>query len=197
MAEFDWAELQRLAEDEKFEPLPEAVYVFVVEKAAAKPSAKNTGINFQLQCKVMEGPEAGRSTFANIFVAKPGADVKAGAYSMMAAKLNAIGVPLSTLAAHGATPQQAATLFVGRTFLGGVAHREWNGATRDGIDTIAPLPGGGMPGMSGMPGAMPGMSGSANTANGASRSTSETSVSSAITPSGDGTSTSPPPKAPW
>jgi len=145
MPDMDWAQLQQLAENEKFEPLPDGqTFVFVVEKGEMKATNSGNGQNISLKCKVAEGPESGRTSFANVFIPSPNSDVKPGAFGMMAAKLNAIGVPLQVLAQHGANPQQVGLLFVGKMFLGTISHREWpkgSGQFRDGIDTIAPLPG--------------------------------------------------------
>lgn len=186
MPDMDWAQLQQLADNEKFEPLPAGqTFVFICEKAEMKGTASGNGMNISCKCKIVEGPESGRVSFANVFIPSPNSDVKPGAYGMMSNKLNAIGVPLALLAQHNAAPAQAALLFVGKTFLGTISHREWpkgSGQFRDGIDTIAPLPGsGGAPGGNGfVPGASTGVPGATTTA-----------------PPDSTSSASEAPKAPW
>lgn len=143
MSQMDWSQLQKLADAEKFEPLPEETYHFVVEGAEMKPAQTGTGMNIKLKAKVISGPEAGRKTFGQIFVPYPNADVKPGTYGMMQAKLNGLGVTLAALAAAGAEPAQVGLMFVGKEFMGAVKHRQWQGRTIDGIENYAPV--GGVP----------------------------------------------------
>ena len=141
MGQIDWSQLQALAESEKFELLPEGNYLFRVESGEMKGTAKGNGMMLNLKCKVMEGPLAGRAAFGGIYIPTPGGDHKAGVFGMMNAKLNAIGLTLTELVQHNPTTEQVSTLVAGKTFIGGIKHREWNGQTRDGIDTFSPVGG--------------------------------------------------------
>lgn len=141
MGQIDWSQLQALAESEKFELIPEDRYLFMVESGEMKATAKGNGMMLNLKCKIMEGPYAGRVQFGGIYIPTPGGEHKAGVFGMMNAKLNAIGLTLTELVRHNPTTEQVSTLVAGKTFIGGVKHREWNGQTRDGIDSFVAVGG--------------------------------------------------------
>lgn len=149
MADIDWAALQALAESEKFELLADGQqFVFKVEEATAKPSAKNTGLNVNLKCRVVDGPSAGSRCYGMIFIPYPGADVGAGAYGFAQQKLNAVGVPLASIAAAAASNpalrSDPSPLFVEKSFVGKVEHYPGtDGVQRQRIASYSPVPFGG------------------------------------------------------
>jgi hypothetical protein len=141
MGQIDWSQLQALAESEKFELIPEGKYVFIVESGEIKETAKKNGVMLNLKCKIVEGPLAGRVQFGGIYIPTPGGDHKPGVFSMMNGKLNAIGLTLAELVQHNPTDAQVSALVKGKTFIGEVKHRSWNGTMRDGIDGYASING--------------------------------------------------------
>lgn len=139
MTTMNWGDLAQAAEADKIEPIPESKYLFEIVDAKASTSAKGTGVNVRIRAKVVDGEYAGRSSFGNLFIPFPGADVKPGTFNMASNKLNAVGVPLATLKEHGRSVEESMVLFKGKRFIGEIEHREWQGDIRDGIEGFQSL----------------------------------------------------------
>lgn len=140
MAEVDWAALAEMA-DEEGKPLDEGDYVFIVGGGKMSPSKKGAGhgSNILLNLRVADGPKAGKTALMNIFVPGSAYEGKGGVYTMLAGRLNSIGVPLQALASMGTSAEQVGAMFKDKTFIGSVTHRPWNGRVMMDIDNVRPI----------------------------------------------------------
>jgi len=160
MAEFNWADLTKAADDAGFGVLPAGPYDVYVAKAEAKKTSTGKD-QIAVQFKVENGPHQGKSIFNN-FVLSPENGTALGFFFR---HMKAMGLDGAYFASNPALAAVAANL-VNRRCQVAVTIRQWNDEDRNQVDRISPpldgqsmvsgAPGGGPSVMGGpIPGAVP------------------------------------------
>lgn len=127
-----WAQLVADAGDtgKSFEPLPDGVYDFVIEKAEHRRSASEKD-GYNITANVETGPYKKRVVF-NTFWVSPDSPVALGIFLRQMAVL---GLDSEFFSKEPSDDQIVAAL-AGKRFRGGVKTSEWQGKKRNEISTV-------------------------------------------------------------
>lgn len=129
MTEYDWDTLVDAAGD-RFNPLAEGEYEFVVIEAEPTVSKNSGNEMIAVSLKVASGPHRGKSP-KTVYVSKPGPGTKPskleGAVRMFFGHLNAFGIKPETLRQHKPTMGQIASVMLGKTVSGEIGHEPYRG----------------------------------------------------------------------
>jgi hypothetical protein len=145
VSSINWKDLKKSADDAT-KPAPDGEYDLEVVKAEAGTAATSGNPKINAQLRVDGGPSHGKTMF-HTFNLTPDSAI---ALSFFFAAMEAFGLDGNFFDQEPSMEQIAAAL-VGRKVHAKIGHREWNGQTRNNIETFSMASGGPGAGSFGVP----------------------------------------------